>query len=48
MTKLRKFLCNIFAWHKPSDCIDMDGVNITSKCRYCGKKIMLDGQGNWF
>lgn len=48
MTKLRKFLCNILGWHKPSDCIDIHGANVTSKCKYCGKYIILDSQGNWF
>lgn len=48
MIKLRKFLCIIFGWHEPSDCIDIHGVNITSKCKYCGKHIMRDSQGNWF
>lgn len=48
MTKLRKFLCNILGWHKPSDYIDIHGINITSKCKYCGKKIIQDSWGNWF
>lgn len=48
MSKLRKFLCDVLGWHKPSDCIDIHGVIITSKCKYCGKPIIRDSQGNWF
>lgn len=46
----RNFACNFLGWHKP-DCsqpIWFDGCSEHSKCRYCGKKIMMDSQGNWF
>lgn len=48
MSKFRKFLCNVMGWHKPSDNITSDGVNFISTCRYCGKRILQDSQGNWF
>ena len=48
MTKLRKFLCNVLGWHRPSDCIEIHGIFITSTCKYCGKNIIRDGQRNWF
>lgn len=49
MIRLRQFLCSIFGWHEPSDCIDIEhGINVTSKCKHCGKRITLDNQGNWF
>lgn len=25
-----------------------NGVNIHAKCKYCGKDIIRDSQGNWF
>ena len=48
MTKLRKFLCNVLGWHKPSDCINKYEILTFSKCKYCGKQIIKDSQGNWF
>lgn len=36
-------------WHFPDDRPQtFDGVNIHAKCRYCGKSIIQDSQGNWF
>lgn len=32
---------NFLGWHKPDD-------SVQCKCRYCGKDIMQDSQGNWF
>lgn len=48
MSRLRKILCNLFGWHKPNYCITVSGINLKSICRYCGKPIMRDTQGNWF
>lgn len=47
MNKLRKFLCNILDWHSPSN-ITSDEVNSHSYCKHCGRRILQDGQGNWF
>ena len=46
--KFRIFLCNFLGWHKPVDEIQVGLCNLTSKCRYCCKKIIQDSQGNWF
>lgn len=46
--KIRKFLCDVMGWHKPSPRCTSDGVNILSTCKYCGRQIALDSQGNWF
>lgn len=48
MSKLRKFKCNILDWHKPQKQIGFDGASFCSTCRYCGKEILQDSQGNWF
>ena len=48
MSKFRKFLCNILGWHRPSNEIGHDGCSFHSVCKYCGKEIMQDSQGNWF
>lgn len=42
-----KFFCKWFHWHSPT-IIKIGGVNTKSKCKYCGREIMLDSQGNWF
>lgn len=37
----------LFGWH----CCDMsgfDGCSATGTCKYCGKKCLMDSQGNWF
>ena len=47
MSSLRKFICNVLGWHKPSDYIEIRRINITSKCKYCGKRIVLDSHGIW-
>lgn len=44
----RWFFDRILGWHKPNDKVGFDGVSLISTCKYCGKKIMQDGQGNWF
>lgn len=37
-------------WHKPDEDYGegFDGISFTSKCKYCGKDIMQDSQGNWY
>ena len=39
----------LLGWHRPDDSpIWNDGCSNHCKCKYCGKNIMLDSQGNWF
>ena len=46
----KKFYHNILGWHKPIDENDsrFDGCNVHNTCKYCGKEIIQDSQGNWF
>lgn len=44
----KKFFDEVLGWHKPSKEIRTDGISIQSTCKYCGKKIEQDSQGNWF
>ena len=37
----------VFGWHKPSKEYKTDGISIQSTCKYCGKRIEQDSQGNW-
>ena len=39
---------NLLGWHKPTKKKTFNGIAIISKCRYCGKEIAQDSQGNWF
>lgn len=45
-----KFFHDILEWHSPdkNKPIRFDGVNLYSKCKYCGKDIIKDSQSNWF
>ena len=42
------FYHDILRWHMPTDSQGFDGCSFTSTCKYCGKEIMQDSQGNWF
>ena len=44
----KTFFDGVLGWHKPSKEIRTDGIFIQSTCKYCGKKIEQDSQGNWF
>lgn len=39
---------NLLGWHKPIKEKTFRGINIISKCKYCGKEIAQDSQCNWF
>ena len=45
-----RFFYNILGWHSPdyNDKGYFDGASLHAKCKYCGKDIMQDSQGNWF
>lgn len=42
-----KLLDNILGWHKPTK-IKQAGINNKSICKYCGKEILQDSNGDWF
>ena len=39
---------DVMEWHMPTESQGFDGCSFTSTCKYCGKEIMQDSQGNWF
>lgn len=41
------FYHGIIGWHKPTIDFHFDGKDFTSKCRFCGKDIMLSNKGIW-
>lgn len=44
------FYHGMLGWHVPDENIDhwSDGCSDHAICKYCGKDIMQDSQGNWF
>jgi len=43
------FYHDVLEWHLPDDEPQkFDGCNIHTHCKFCGKEIMQDSQGNWF
>lgn len=42
------FYHDVMGWCYPSDESYFNGVSECSKCRFCGRDIMQDSQGNWF
>ena len=45
----KRFYHDILGWHKPNNAdMRFDGCSLHSKCKFCGKDIMQDSQGNWF
>lgn len=44
----KSFYHDVLGWHTPNGSAYFDGCSVYSKCKYCGKDIMQDSQGNWF
>lgn len=44
----KKFYHDILGWHFPDDTLSFNGCSFCSTCKHCGKRIMMDGQGDWF
>lgn len=42
------FYHGVLGRHRPDETIFNDGCSFHSYCRFCGKEIMQDSQGNWF
>lgn len=46
---LKGYYHNLLGWHTPDDSpVWQDGLSDHCRCKYCGKDIMQDSQGNWF
>lgn len=44
----KKLYHDVMHWHQPSEKQSFDGLSFHSKCKWCGKEILQDSQGNWF
>ena len=43
------FYHDILEWHEPDNSPQWsDGMSSHAICKYCGREIMQDSQGNWF
>jgi hypothetical protein len=44
------FYHDILEWHIPDEKVEhySDGLSEHAICKFCGKDIMQDSQGNWF
>ena len=45
-----RFYHDVMGWHLPDQNKpeEFDGVNIHTHCKFCGKEIEQDSQGNWY
>ncbi len=46
--KLHHWFCRHLGWHTPDIYRSFDGCSYESTCKWCKRKILQDGQGNWF
>ena len=44
----KRLFHDIFGWHMPANEKTFDGCSFHCTCKYCGKHIMQDSQGNWY
>ena len=47
---LKRLYHDAMAWHIPKESEEniFDGCSEHNHCKFCGKEIMQDSQGNWF
>ena len=47
--RLQRYFHDHVGWHFPANGITgWDGASFHATCKFCGKDIMQDSQGNWF
>lgn len=46
----KKFFHDVLGWHTPTETEKNTfiGCSMRNHCKFCGKEIMKDSQGNWF
>lgn len=44
----QRWACRRLHWHDGAWPVSFDGASLHATCRWCGKAVMLDSQGNWF
>ena len=54
MSIITRFTHNVLEWHKPKPGTEHFHPNdplkflVFAECKYCGKQIRCDSQGNWY
>ena len=51
MSVLGKLTHDLLGWHQPikgSEYLPHMDISLHAICKYCGKRILQDSQGNWF
>ena len=47
--RVRLWCCNNMDWHNNNkEVLDINAINLVGKCSTCGKRILMDSNGNWF
>ena len=52
--RIRRWMCEKLGWHSPKQGTRHHHPNdplkflVFAKCKYCGKSITCDSQGNWY
>jgi hypothetical protein len=47
--KLAKFAHDKLGWGYPTKGIEgFDGASFEAHCRFCGQKLLMDSNGDWF
>jgi hypothetical protein len=47
--RIDHWMCDTMDWHRPHSMdVGFDGASAHSNCKYCGRKVLQDSQGNWF
>ena len=46
----KRLFHDVCGWHTPTETEEntFDGCSKHNHCKFCGKEIMQDSQGNWF
>lgn len=45
----KRWYHDVLGWHRPDDSgQSYDGASFHAHCKYCGKEITQDSQGNWY
>lgn len=47
--RIRHFTHDVLGWHDGNGGVrGFDGVSMTGQCSVCGRRVLMDSQGNWF
>lgn len=44
----RRFAHDRLDWGYPTEVRGFDGLSVTSVCQFCGERLLMDSNGDWF